>query len=138
MRTIKTCCECKIEKTLDQFNNHAGRKDGKQTFCRECNNARGDKYYKAANRRRQHLKDTYGITLEFYDRMLQDQGNSCAICKSSTPGGKYNRFFVDHCHDTDQVRGLLCYGCNIGLGHFNDDIEALEAAAKYLDMGSEA
>lgn len=69
------------------------------------------------------LKYKFKITLEDYDRMLQDQGNGCAICGSLDSGGR-GRFHVDHNHSccpTEKtcgkcIRGLLCSLCNIQLG----------------------
>lgn len=39
---------------------------------------------------------------------------------------------VDHNHKTGAVRGLLCNGCNMGLGRFEDNIEWLQNAIDYL------
>ena len=65
--------------------------------------------------RKSYLKRTYGISLDDYNRMLEDQLYSCAICGNSKAGvrGKYNTFCVDHDHSTGKVRGLLCYSCNV-------------------------
>ncbi|SPL97795.1 Phage endonuclease VII [[Actinomadura] parvosata subsp. kistnae] len=57
--------------------------------------------------------------------MLARQGGLCAICRV-VPGT-----FVDHCHATGQVRGVLCFTCNNGLGHFADNAVVLELAALY-------
>lgn len=35
-RTTKRCSECKVEKSLEDFNRASGRKDGRQSLCREC------------------------------------------------------------------------------------------------------
>lgn len=78
-------------------------------------------------------KYLYGLTQEQFEAMLEAQGGRCAICRTDTPGGRDNRWHVDHCHATGKVRGLLCNGCNIGLGHFKDDPERLLAAVAYLE-----
>jgi hypothetical protein len=39
---------------------------------------------------------------------------------------------LDHCHLTNAFRGWICSSCNVGLGHFRDNAQALERAAAYL------
>jgi hypothetical protein len=85
--------------------------------------------------RRRDLKRRYGITVEEYDAMLEQQGNRCAICRTDKPGGK-GRFHVDHDHQTGEVRGLLCNNCNRALGHFKDNVLILEQAIRYLNEES--
>lgn len=88
-------------------------------------------------RRRYALKSTYGLTIEQYDSILENQNNCCAICKTDTPSGK-GRFHVDHCHDTKKVRGLLCHHCNLALGNFKDDIPTLLNAIEYIAKSSKS
>lgn len=54
------------------------------------------------------------------------------MCKTSEPGGRANRFHVDHDHKTGAVRGLLCFRCNLILGAIADDPQILTAAIDYL------
>ena len=89
----------------------------------------------------QHLRNRmliqrYGITQQDYDKMLEDQGGVCAICGTDSPGGFSRKFHVDHCHTTEEIRGLLCNHCNQGLGHFKDDINSLQNAITYLQKES--
>ncbi|WP_130418421.1 endonuclease VII domain-containing protein [Edaphobacter modestus] len=58
---------------------------------------------------------TDGITAEQYEKMLADQNGRCAICKTSKFGGMGKRLHLDHNHETNEVRGLICSGCNRGL-----------------------
>lgn len=82
------------------------------------------------------LKKHYGITIDDYERMFDEQHGVCAICKKPERG--YQRdsspssLVVDHCHATKNVRGLLCHHCNRGLGFFDHDPETLQAAIDYL------
>ena len=51
-----------------------------------------------------------------------------------TKTGRVKRLTVDHNHETNTIRGLLCSNCNTGLGMFSDNPELLIAAAEYLEM----
>ena len=53
----------------------------------------------------------------------------CDVC-GALPGKHALHF--DHDHATGEFRGWLCSGCNLALGHVNDDIEILDALIVYL------
>jgi hypothetical protein len=91
------------------------------------------KAYHAENGRAITLRK-YGITQQDYDRILAEQGGGCAICGGPPRGpGAANGFFhADHCHRSNEFRGLLCGSCNTALGLLNDDPERVERAAAYL------
>ena len=79
--------------------------------------------------RNNSLLRTYGMSQDEYQEMLDEQRNCCAICLEpfkKTP-------HIDHDHENLHVRGILCSGCNTGLGSFKDDSDRLRAAADYLD-----
>ena len=61
--------------------------------------------------------------------MVERQGRMCPICVR--PLG--DRHHVDHDHVTGEVRGVLCFTCNGGLGSYSDDAVRLRRAADYLD-----
>lgn len=83
-------------------------------------------------KREQYLRTQFGITHAEYEMLLTAQGGVCAICGTTDPGRSSPYFHIDHCHATNTIRGLLCNGCNLGLGHFKDDTDRLNAAIAYL------
>jgi hypothetical protein len=72
-----------------------------------------------------------GMTIERYEQMSARQGDACKICRREIPG---EVLCLDHRHATGWVRGLLCRGCNIGLGGFNDNPFWLIRAAFYVTL----
>lgn len=84
-------------------------------------------------RKRQHLRRVYGLTVEQYEAIIEHQGGVCAICLGDpTPTRQGHLFHVDHDHETGEVRGILCQACNHLLGWSRDDVSVLEAAIVYL------
>jgi hypothetical protein len=73
----------------------------------------------------------YGITPEDYNKMFEEQNGCCCICNKHQSNFKKS-LSIDHNHQTGKVRGLLCHHCNVGLGHFKDNIESLNSALDYL------
>lgn len=83
------------------------------------------------------LRKRYGITVDDYARMYQEQGGTCAICggietRVDHRTKKVSRLAVDHDHKTGDVRGLLCHHCNNALGSFDDDQDSLISSLLYL------
>lgn len=86
-------------------------------------------------RNRKYVKK-YGITINQYNEMFEEQKGCCKIC--GTHQNELNkRLVIDHCHETNLVRGLLCDKCNRGIGHFNDNVELLLTAIKYLNQNND-
>lgn len=132
-----TCTICNLDKSLDEFDKRRNRPKGIQSACTSCRKVRDKANWNANKGRETKMKVNFGIDLEEYNQMLNDQGGVCHICKNKEAAlsnvGKTKHLAVDHCHTTGEVRGLLCQACNMGLGYFKDDCLRLEAAVRYLN-----
>ena len=162
---MKRCKICGELKPLSEFYRAPGARDGFRLDCKQCNlAARAAKYRdnprpaieralrwqrenperhkakqreytesgrKSVSNRKSHLKRKYGLTLEDFDALLAAQGGGCAIC------GRPDADNVDHDHRTGRVRGILCFNCNVAIGHIADDEDRLAAAMKYLSRDDE-
>jgi Recombination endonuclease VII len=139
MLPSKVCTKCKVEYPLDNYTKHTKTKDGKAEICRSCNKTRSRAWYvknkKKANAssRANQVNHRFGITIDTYDVLLAGS-DTCEICEKQVPLEKRE---LDHNHDTMEIRGVLCGGCNRGLGHFGDCPDKLEKASRYLhDRGN--
>jgi len=130
---LKTCKICGIEKNISDF--YTGRKD-----CKDCRNAAARKiridqpetYAKYRKRHNEYLKEKrYGMSQDQFNKMLVDQNNMCKICNNKFKDKKDTH--IDHCHNSNIVRGLLCNNCNMALGQFNDNTDIMDKAIKYLE-----
>lgn len=105
------------------------RKDRDRTNVWKKQNAEHVRAY----RRRVRLA-LYRLDAEAFERMRAEQFNLCAICVGPLLPGKGTQ--IDHCHKTGRVRGLLCPGCNVGLGMFQDGPLRLRLAAAYVERNT--
>jgi recombination endonuclease VII len=64
-------------------------------------------------------------------RFIKDQNGICAICRQPFSDAEREPP-LDHDHETDTIRAVLCQKCNFGLGSFDDSILRLERAIDYL------
>ena len=123
-RQAKACTKCGQLKPFSDYWVHSGAADGRQSQCISC--------LAMPEIRREHkLQRAYGIGVEEYNQLLTDQGGVCCICQKECSSGR--QLAVDHNHQTDKVRGLLCGNCNVGIGNLKDDPNLLRLAAEYLE-----
>lgn len=125
---MKQCALCKIEKPLSEFSKNARYKDGYYKHCKNC-------HYEHYGRHN-HILKTYGLTKEDYLVLLSNQKYMCFGCGVDHIEDKRGRLFVDHCHTTGKVRGLLCQGCNFALGAIKDNTDTLKNLIKYLEKSN--
>lgn len=116
------CKACRKQREADWRNAHPGEAQRRANEQYRRHKERKDAYGKLwskrnpGKRRAYSLKQRYGLTPEQYAAMLSDQGNACAICERSFES-RPKAPHTDHDHATGRIRGILCGGCNITLGH---------------------
>lgn len=138
---MKICSKCKIEKPKTDFHKRTNRPCGVRSQCKECYS----KYPKKLKRREGYMRQydlnkSYGLTCNDYEIMLEIQKGCCKICKrhlNEVSNKRKKALCVDHCHNTNVIRGLLCDKCNRGIGLFNDSPELLKIAKLYLENCNE-
>lgn len=81
-----------------------------------------------------HRRKAYGLSDERFSELVAQQNGGCAICGHVPTGrGRWDRRLnVDHCHNGEGVRGLLCGPCNRAIGLLGDSADRLEKALVYL------
>ncbi len=156
------CRVCNQLKSVESFSKMSKAASGRQSECKACASVRMTKWYNSLTeeqktvrkvRTRTHrqanpesyywnrIKRQYGLTKDQFNELLESQGYKCAICGTLDPQG-VGRWCVDHNHICcpgigscgQCIRGLLCNGCNHGLGNFRDSRESLLAAVNYLEQ----
>lgn len=85
---------------------------------------------------RDMLWKLYRLRVEDVERMFAEQAGRCKCCGDpiSLIGGRKNPSYrnIDHDHETNRVRGLLCGLCNRMLGQAKESIPRLQAGINYL------
>jgi len=142
-----SCKKCGEKKPRTQFYKESRTKRGYNARCKECCKADAKAVYEAnpepykeraravpsENQRWAKILRKYNLTQDDYYAILDKQGGHCALCPATKSGHNMtDLLLVDHCHETNTVRGLLCQDCNLLLGCVKDKRKRLIAAMFYL------
>jgi len=133
---LRPCRTCGTE--FDAATGYNGRSGGRlRVYC--ATKCRKSSLPASAANRASVLKATYGLTSAAYQELLVQQGGVCAICRGPETvvdyrTGRVRHLHVDHDHETNRIRGLLCHACNLGVGNFRDDVTRLRRAVDYLEV----
>lgn len=150
---MKICCHCKRELPESEFHQDKLRHDGLHPDCKGCRRTADQGRYgchkvsiNEKNRKRwrdrnysdkygydywKRIKQQYGLSKEDWFVMYNATNGKCPICQREV------KLVLDHNHETNQIRGLLCRNCNGILGMMNDDVGSFERAAEYLKKTKE-
>lgn len=83
--------------------------------------------YKPDKTKDQRLKREYGISLDDYNKLKEQQNNKCACC------GEEKFLVIDHCHTHGNVRELLCNRCNTVVGMCEENIDIVLKIRDYIE-----
>ncbi len=134
------CRKCKEEKPWTEYSPHSGFSTGIEARCKVCKRRDREEQKKPKDPEitfRDRIKCLYGLSVEDYIQILEDQDYKCPICLESHTEDR--KLFIDHIHyrgvDTPnigKVRGLLCNRCNSVIGSMQERVEWFESAIRYL------
>lgn len=136
MVNLKKCSRCGIEKPETEFSLRMSTKNGlmPRTFCMTCEGGKfADSEESKAYQKQWKMMDRYGVTPEQVQAMGEAQEWVCPISGTDIR----EKYYIDHDHATGKVRQLLCFHCNVGLGHFKDSTELMTKAITYLEQHSD-
>lgn len=121
-----TCANCGEEFRAKR------RRTGDVAYCsRKCKSLARTPEQNRETALRSYYKTRYGLTVE---EVAEMRAGGCQICGRRGSPGRWEgvqNLHVDHDHETGEVRGVLCHGCNLAIGHLPTR-ELLEAAIRYL------
>jgi Recombination endonuclease VII len=116
------CIDCFVNKSVT---NYAANREVLKARQREIYRAqvKANPRIGAERKLKQKLK-RHGATMEWYEAKRLEQDDLCAICKQPERAkgtikhyeDSTIRLAIDHDHETNRVRGLLCSDCNTKLG----------------------
>jgi hypothetical protein len=96
---------------------------------------RNQQFYMNSSQGVAFLWHKYKITRRDVSALLIAQSGNCGCCGCDLDGTKWA---IDHNHETGKVRGILCYGCNTGLGKLGGTIAGVTNALTYLRKHGES
>lgn len=153
--STKCCSRCRAVKPVSDFYLDSLTKSGFCHQCKDCCRETGKdaniKFNKERKRKKiqyyrdneeyaryHHIYHLFNLTMERYKAILNSQDGKCAICRSENNNGR--RWHIDHdrkcCPGKSScggcIRGLLCQGCNTGIGNLREKEEIFLAAIKYV------
>lgn len=157
---MKYCGACKTEKPVGEF--YPGRYlDGLAYSCIPCSkelrnrsrlknlghyaeyarewrrkNPEQNKQIRNRGRKRYRFSQ-YGLTLESFNKLLNSQNGTCAICQIIPRDGVWH---IDHNEDLGKIKGrrsILCRACNTGIGMFLHSPQILKKAIEYITLWNE-
>lgn len=113
------CGRCKELLPVSDFNACKTTLTGLQDFCRAC--IQDYRFVKA-----------YGVTAAYKQQLIDEQGG---VCRIRGCGQRVDlKSPLDHCHESGQVRAVLCTPCNRSLGALRENPRRIRGLAEYAEQ----
>ena len=116
MPKTKVCYNCEKRKAVSKFYACSQRKDGLNSWCKECSSARHKQWRKDnwAHDLIQHgtwYANRVGhkapkVSIAELDAARKAHNGLCDVCE------KPRKLVLEHCHATGAFRGFVCIHCN--------------------------
>lgn len=84
---------------------------------------------KIAKRVKRRDLNAIGWTPEMKEIVIALQNGKCA-----NPACNKQAFAADHDHEFGEARGVLCWSCNVSLGHLKEDPDLIRGLAEYAEQ----
>lgn len=132
-RPAKVCTTCGELKLLSDFYQNEHNWMGILPDCKRCttkHNYKNTSLNARFRRARSRIVKVKNLSLTEYQELVDSQNGVCAICKMKD---KHMALHIDHDHNTNEIRGLLCKRCNSGIGMFRESLNIIKEAVNYLE-----
>jgi len=127
------CSACKKDLPKSNFYKESKTTRGYQYQCKKCHIKNKDKYYCPNKTSRRIKRNRYNISDEDLDALMSVK--HCDICNKEigwSTDRRGSKAYIDHCHTTNEVRGVLCMQCNTSIGKLGDDIASIQHVLNYI------
>lgn len=115
----KKCSRCEKVKLFAEFGKAPKRAGGVGSWCKAC-------AYDTS------FKSTYGVSHADKQELIQRQGGVCAIPDCKREIGMSAA--MDHCHESGQIRAVICRKCNTALGLLDENPRRIRGLAEYAEQ----
>lgn len=132
---ILVCSSCGDSKESFHFSKSQLDTTNHSTVCKDCR-SKYNKSFKEANPGYMD-KWRYNLSVEEKEKIIEEQGGTCANENCQYGLDDDHKLFVDHCHQTGKVRGLLCHHCNTALGLLMESPSKIEGLMYYAKKHSD-
>ncbi len=127
------CTKCGESKDSSHFSK--GQLDHPYKYCKTCRQE-SNKAFKKANPGYMDVW-RYDLSIEDKKNLIEKQGGTCANENCQYGLDDDHKLYVDHCHKTGKVRGLLCHHCNVALGLLMESPSKIKGLMYYAEKHSD-